>query len=75
MKVDDKETSDLQQVNEWLVAIETNQKDIEDAIKDLINKVKYIVTTLYVEMSDIVISVKVLMLAIRNSLQEGGASK
>ena len=55
--------------------IETNQKELKDAIKDLTNEVKDVVATLREEMSDVAASMKVMMLAIGNSLQEGGASK
>ena len=50
--------------------IETNKKELKDAIKDLM---KDAVTTLHEEMSDIATLAKVMMLAIGNSLQEGGA--
>ena len=67
------ETSDAPQVNERLDAIETNQKELEDAIKDLTKKVKDVVATLHEEMSDIAALVKIMILAIGNSLQEGGS--
>ena len=44
---------------------------MEDAINDLTNKEKNIVTTLYAKISDLVALVNVLMLAIRNILQKG----
>ena len=61
-------TSEAPQVNERLVTIETNQKELEDAIKDLTKEVKDVMATLHEEMSDIAASVKVMMLAIGNSL-------
>ena len=48
---------------------------MEDAIKDFTKKVKDVVATFHVKLSDIVTLVKVLMLAIRNNLQKVGASK
>ena len=40
MGVNGKGTSDVPQVHELVVAIETNQKELEDAINDLTKEVK-----------------------------------
>ena len=53
MGVNGEGTSDAPQVNDQLVAIETNQKELEDAIEDLIKEVKDIMATLCDKMSDI----------------------
>ena len=42
-------------------------------MKDLTNRVKDVISTFRVKMSDIAITVKVLMMAIRNNSQEGDA--
>ena len=55
--------------------IKTNQKELEDIIKDLTKEVKHVMATLHDKISNIAASMKVLMLAIGNSSQEGGALK
>ena len=75
MGVGGKGTNNAPQVNDKLITIETNKNELEDAIKDFTKKVKYVVATLCDEMSDLAASVKVLILAIRNNMLEGSASK
>ena len=67
MKVGGKRTNDALQLNDRLITIETNQKELQDAIKDLTKEMKDVMATLHDEMSDIVASVKVMMLAIGNN--------
>ena len=59
-------TSKAIKVDKWLVTIETIQKDLGDIMKDLTNKLKEFVTTLYIEISNIRILLKVLMMFIWN---------
>ena len=46
-----------------------------DVVKDLVTEVKDVVAALWLEMSEMVATVKVMMLALGNSSQEGDASK
>ncbi len=75
MRVGDQGNGDVPQVEERLVAIETTQKDLGDAMRDLTNDVKDAMAALRAEMGDIATSVKVLMMAVGNSTQEGDASE
>ena len=57
------------------MVIEENQRQLGDAIKDLTTEVKDVVATLQLEMSEMATIVKVMILALGNSSQEGGASE
>ena len=64
MKVNGVRIGDVSQVNEWLIIVETDQMDLEDAIKDFINEVKDVVITLCAKMNDIANLLKVLMISL-----------
>ena len=49
------------------------QRQLGDTVKDLTNELKDVVVALWLEISDLVAMVKVIMMAMGNSLQEGGA--
>ena len=55
--------------------IEDNQRQLGDAVKDLTMEVKDVVVTLWLEMSKLATTIKVMMMALGNSSQEGDASK
>ena len=63
------------QVEERLAMIEENQRQMGDAVKDLTTEVKDVVATLREEMSELAATVKVMMMALGNRSQEGGASE
>ena len=55
--------------------IKYNQRQLKDTVKDLTMEVKNVVAALWLEMSELANIVKVMMMAMCNSSQEGGASK
>ena len=55
--------------------IEDNQRQLGKIVKDLITEVKDVMASLWLKMSKLVTIVKVMMMALGNSSQEGGASK
>ena len=63
------------QVEGWLVVIEDNQRQLGDTVKDLTIEVKDVMETFQLEMSELVATVKVVMMALGNSFQEDGASE
>ena len=69
------ESDAFSQVEKWLAVIKDKQRQLRDAIKDLIIEVKHVVMALQLEMSELIVTVKVMMMAMDNSSQEGGASK
>ena len=54
--------------------IEDTQRQLGDTIKDLINEVKDVVVVLWLEISDLMAMMKVIIMAMGNSLLEGGVS-
>ena len=63
------------QIKKWLVVIEDNQRQLKDAIKDLIMEVKDVVTTLQLEISELATMIKIIMMALGNNSHEDGASE
>ena len=63
------------QVEERLVVIEDTQRQFRDVVKDLIGEMKDVMVALQLEMSELATIVKVMMMAMGNNSQEGGASE
>ena len=55
--------------------IEDTQRQLGDTIKDFTTEVKDVVVALRLEMSELATIVKVMMMVMGNTSQEGGASK
>ena len=55
--------------------IKDNQRQLGDTVKDITIEVNDVVATLWLEMSELATIVKVMMMALGNNSQEGGASE